>query len=156
MSFCSRSFDTDINHLYSRESLFEVVGLFGPLVYTLVADRHRQLDTRLTAEVESIIAASMADRGPGACQINFALGVQLELQTILCTEYRYIRKLCRNLPTNLLHPRHSYFTVINLIGGAVFRFVGDHHRQRDGVVEAEAARIDDMVERLRTTYGELV
>jgi len=39
--------------------------------------------------------------------------------------------------------------VINLIGGATFHFVGDSHCQRDGVIEAEAARMDDMIERIR-------
>ena len=30
----------------------------------------------------------------------------------------------------------------------MFGFVEDYHRQQDGVVEADAARIDDMLERL--------
>ena len=38
---------------------------------------------------------------------------------------------------------------INLVGGAIFQHVGDHHRQHDGVIEAEAARINDMLERIR-------
>jgi len=45
--------------------------------------------------------------------------------------------------------RNAYFSIINLIGVGVFNFVGDHHRQRDGVLEAEAAKIDDMVEKIR-------
>jgi hypothetical protein len=31
----------------------------------------------------------------------------------------------------------------------IFNFVGDHHRQHDGVLEAEAARVDDMIDRIR-------
>jgi len=31
----------------------------------------------------------------------------------------------------------------------VFNFVGDHHHQRGGILEAEAARFDEMVERIR-------
>lgn len=45
--------------------------------------------------------------------------------------------------------RNAYFTVVNLIGAGVFNFVGDRHHQRDGVLEAEAAKFDDMVERIR-------
>ena len=55
--------------------------------------------------------------------------------------------------TDPLHRRNSYFAVINLIGGATFHFVGDHHRQRDGVIEAEAARIDDLIERIRNVVN---
>lgn len=53
------------------------------------------------------------------------------------------------LRTHPLCRRNSYFAVINLIGGDVFNFVEDYHRQRDGVIETEAARIDDMIERIR-------
>jgi len=35
------------------------------------------------------------------------------------------------------------------MGAAIFNLVGDHHRQRDGVLEAEAARVDDMIERIK-------
>ena len=45
--------------------------------------------------------------------------------------------------------RNAYFAIINLIGAGVFNFVRDRHHQRDGVLEAEAARFDDMVERIR-------
>ena len=42
--------------------------------------------------------------------------------------------------------RNSYFAVINLIGTPVFQFVWDNHRQRDGVIEAEDAKVSDMIE----------
>jgi len=42
-----------------------------------------------------------------------------------------------------------YFSAINLIGGDVFNFVEDHHHQRDGVIETDAARTDDMIEKIR-------
>lgn len=45
--------------------------------------------------------------------------------------------------------RDAYFTLINLIGAGTFLVVGDYHRQRDGVVEAEAARIDDAIQKIR-------
>ena len=38
---------------------------------------------------------------------------------------------------------------MNLIGAVIFNHVGDHHHQRDGVLEAEAARMDDMIDRIR-------
>jgi hypothetical protein len=36
------------------------------------------------------------------------------------------------------------------MGAAIFNFVGDHHHQQDGVCEAEAARVDNMVERIKS------
>ena len=51
--------------------------------------------------------------------------------------------------TDHSHQRNSYFAMINLIGGATFYFVEDSHRQHDSVIEGEAARIDDMLERIR-------
>jgi len=45
--------------------------------------------------------------------------------------------------------RSAYFTIINLIGAGIFNFVGDHHHQHDGVLEAEVVRIDDMIEKIR-------
>jgi hypothetical protein len=39
--------------------------------------------------------------------------------------------------------------VINLVGPGVFSIVPDYHRQWDGVVESEAARIDDMIQKVK-------
>lgn len=38
---------------------------------------------------------------------------------------------------------------MNLIGDTLFHFVGDDHHQRDGIIEADAAQIDDLLERIR-------
>ena len=35
------------------------------------------------------------------------------------------------------------------MGAAIFNYVGDYHTQRDGVLEGEAARVDDMKEKIR-------
>lgn len=37
----------------------------------------------------------------------------------------------------------------------MFGFVEDYHRQRDGVIEADAARIDDMLEKIRDVPNQL-
>lgn len=60
------------------------------------------------------------------------------------------RCCCRD-PGFTVRQRNSYFTTINLIGVRVFNFVEDNHHQRDGVVEAEAARVDDMIDSIRRT-----
>ena len=52
----------------------------------------------------------------------------------------------------ILPSRNSYFLIINLMGPAIFNFVEDIHRQRDGVIEAEAARFDDLVERIENAH----
>ena len=45
------------------------------------------------------------------------------------------------------------FTVINLIGVDIFGLVDDFHSQRDGIIEAEAARTDDLIENIRNSVG---
>ena len=53
-------------------------------------------------------------------------------------------------PSHLCFPsRNLYFTIISLMGAAIFNLVGDHHCQCDGVLEEEAARVDDMIERIK-------
>jgi hypothetical protein len=46
--------------------------------------------------------------------------------------------------------RELYFALINLIGSEGFdlKILPDFHHQRDGIREGEAARLDDMVERV--------
>lgn len=39
--------------------------------------------------------------------------------------------------------------MINLVGVEVFQFVHDHHQQHDGVLEAEAVKIENMIGRIR-------
>ena len=119
------------------------------MIHAAVVNRYAQRDMRLIAEASDIIA----NMGPRAGNTHMGLSTQLELETILCTEHRYIQppRPHYNLRTNPFCRRNSYFSVINLIGGPIFRFVGDHHCQRDGVLKAEAARMDNMIERIRNT-----
>ena len=37
---------------------------------------------------------------------------------------------------------------MNLVGVKVFEVIGDRNRQRDGVIEAEGVRLDNMLERV--------
>jgi len=55
-----------------------------------VVDRNRQRDARLVEEVKKAVDAHMANRGPGAGDTHVQLNTELELQTILCMEYRYV------------------------------------------------------------------
>ena len=105
---------------------------------------------RLAIEAQRAIISTVANGGHGGSR---RLNTLLELQTVLCTEYRYV---CSSLTriwfwclTLYPHQRNAYFTVINLIGAGVFSFVEDNHRQHDGILEAEVARIDDMIERIK-------
>lgn len=50
--------------------------------------------------------------------------------------------------SNLLQ-RQSFFAVIALLGPEIFRMVADRHHQRDALLEAEAAKQDDMIERVQ-------
>lgn len=114
-------------------------------MHAIVVNRCNRRDTRLAAEADKAIAAHAADED----EADIRLKTLLELQTILCTEYRYAcHQLWLEFLTFISHTRNAYFTVINLIGPKVFRFVEDGHQQCDGVRELEAARIDDMVERI--------
>ena len=105
---------------------------------------------RLAIEAQRAVVSTVANGDHGGSR---RLNTLLELQTVLCTEYRYV---CSSLTriwfwclTLYPHQRNAYFTVINLIGAGVFSFVEDYHCQRDGILEAEAAKIDDMIERIR-------
>ena len=109
-------------------------------------DRCNQRDVRLALETDEA-AIEYGRRG-----VNGRLKIHLEFHTILYEAYRYAH--CVDHGPNCVsdvcfHCRDGYFCVINLIGTDIFKYVGDHHRQRDGVLAAEAAKIDDMIERIR-------
>lgn len=72
-----------------RTSFFGVVWFFGPLVYRLIVNRHGQRDLRLVTEARKVIAESRANNS-GPSRTEIVLKMHLELQTILCTEYRYV------------------------------------------------------------------
>lgn len=77
-------------NLYSRKSFLDVARLFGPTVHTVITNRHRERDIRLTAEADKAVVARMVNRGSGTSDAHVELNIQLELQTLLYTEYRYI------------------------------------------------------------------
>ena len=146
---CSCTFETQPSCL--RNSCFEVIHLFGPTIFALVVSHYQQRDAQLAAgAAEAIGTHMMVDGTPTTNMIYVGLKTQLELETILCMEYRCARSPSVGPARRLrFSPRNLYFTLINLIGAAIFNLVGDHHRQHDGVLEAEAARMDDMMERIR-------
>ena len=110
-------------------------------------NRHRQCDTRLTAEAQNAIAAHS---GTGVNVIRRRLKMLLALETTLCTEYRYVCPLTAVVISRFTDcRRNSYFAVINLIGTPVFWFVWDNHRQCDGVIEAEEVNVSNMIESIQ-------
>jgi hypothetical protein len=52
--------------------------------------------------------------------------------------------------TYILLSRDSYFAILSLMGDTIFQLTRDYHNQRDALIEAEAARLDDMLERIRS------
>ena len=107
----------------------------------------------LAIEAQRAVISTVANGGHGGSR---RLNTLLELQTVLCTEYRYVHSSLTwiwlwHLTLYIPHRRNAYFAVINLIGVGVFSFVEDHHHQRDGILEAEAAKIDNMIERIKRT-----
>lgn len=83
-------------YLISRASFFEVLWLFGPLVCMIIVDRCSKRDQRLIMEAEAVIAKSVADKDQES-KTEIVLKTHLELQTVLCTEYRYV---CFELRSN--------------------------------------------------------
>lgn len=92
-AFVSCGFDVDVEPSHSRRSFFEVIGLFGPVIHSTVANRHAQRDAQLITEANRVIVANIGGRGPGVDNTRILLSIQLELQTLLCTEYRCVRPL---------------------------------------------------------------
>ena len=74
----------------SRKSFANVVSLLGPVIPTLIANRHSERKRRLVAAAKDAFVEYMLERGPWADETYARLSVQLELQTVLCAEYRYV------------------------------------------------------------------
>lgn len=55
-----------IESFYYRGSFLEVLGLFGPTIFGVVAGHHFQRDVQLANEVIRTIAARTSNMGPGA------------------------------------------------------------------------------------------
>jgi hypothetical protein len=144
----SLTVDTDLPYL--RTSFFTIINLFGPTIFVVTANHYGRRDLLLTVAADEAIVARIAEKGPQANEDYIRVKIQLELQTVLCTEYR-----CALIPAmaplgpHTLYNRNKYFAAVNLIGCNIFDLTGDFHHQRDGTAEAEAARIDDLVERIR-------
>ena len=104
-----------------------------------MANRLQKRDERLAAEAAKVIGEHVADRAPEATVAYVRLKILLEVQTILCTEYRFVCLPIKALIMMFILLRDSYFAIIALMGATIFNFVQDHHLQQDGVLEAEAA-----------------
>ena len=84
---CGCGFDAQPSRL--RNSCLELIHLFGPTIFALVVHRCQQRDARLVAEAaEAVGSHMMVDGTPRTNAAYAGLKTQLELETILCTEYR--------------------------------------------------------------------
>ena len=95
----------DAESLHSRRSFLNVISLFGPAIFTTIVNRHGQRDMRLITEADKAVVVCMAERGPsGASEAHIRLKTQVELYTILCTEYRCVRAPVMAPPQNSSSP----------------------------------------------------
>jgi hypothetical protein len=78
-------FNLDAGPQYPRNSFYAITRLFGPTMHTVFMIRRRERARHLAAEAKKATIARMADRGPDP---RIELSIQLELQTLLCMEYR--------------------------------------------------------------------
>ena len=78
-----------VENVYSRKSFFDVIHLLGPVMCAVIISRHRQHDMQLTVEAEKAIVTHAADSGR-LDNLHAKLNIQLELETTLCSEYRYV------------------------------------------------------------------
>ena len=77
-----------IESSHYRGLFLEVLGLFSPTIFGVIAGHHFQRDVQLANEAIRTIAACTSNMGPGARKDYIRLKMRLELQTVLCTEYR--------------------------------------------------------------------
>ena len=147
----------NIQCLFKRTTLFDIiVKLCKTEAQNLILNHHTDRDAQLIAEATSLIESRMADGAPESIMAWVRLRTWLEVESILCEEYRYDYRISEALVlmfTTLLS-RKSIFAVINLTGSRLFESVPDFHNQRDGILEADAARLDDMLERIRFAAAE--
>lgn len=78
---------TTANFSDRRNSYLDVVSLFGPTILAIILNRCNQRDTQLAAEAEEAIIAQEDGNYEGG-ETQRGLKIHLELQTILCAEYR--------------------------------------------------------------------
>ena len=70
-------------------------------MHGVITTRHVQRDMRLIAEADRVANAVGGGGSHGTGVAHMRLSTQLELQTILCTEYRYVPQptACNPKPT---------------------------------------------------------
>ena len=94
-SFVNSGYDISTELCTSRHSFFEAISLFVPGMQAAVVDRYRKRDARLVEEAENAVNAYVTNRGPGESETRAWLNTELELQRILCMEYRYVWPLTK-------------------------------------------------------------
>jgi len=73
-----------------RRSYFNVIHHFGPEIRAVIVSRCNRRDRQLSVATQRAIFAHAASGGPEGRKVK-RLKTQLELQTVLCAEYRYVR-----------------------------------------------------------------
>ena len=79
-----------VDSLNRRSSYFEIIGLFGPEILAVVVTRCDRRDRQLSVEAEKAVIAHGGNRDHERSNVDARLKTRLELQMILCAEYRYV------------------------------------------------------------------
>ena len=116
-------------------------------MHSIIMTRHTECDARLLQHANDAVAKHVFENGDDN-QEYIKLKTELELQNILCVEYRYIGTINYGFTINWGARGHSqaYFRVVNLIGSEVFNHVGDFHNQHNTITQGDTARLEDMLD----------
>ena len=89
-NYSSDIVDIDVEPSDFRNSFFDVVNLFRLTASAAIVNHYRQRDTWLAAEAQNVIAAHGASTSYAEHKMHIRLTILLELEMILCMEYRYV------------------------------------------------------------------
>jgi len=84
------SYNPGVKSPHRRLSYIRIIHLFGPTISTLVGVHHLNRDLRLAEEAKKAIDRYAASGAPESSVAYVGLKIWLEVETILCTEYRYV------------------------------------------------------------------
>jgi hypothetical protein len=80
-------------------------------MHAAVTNRHRQRDVRLAAEADTTVTARVQEEHSDANESHIRLKTQVELYTILCTEYRCVLSVIVALLSKLILPTEIHISL---------------------------------------------
>ena len=73
---------------YTRRSFSDIVSFFGHPISLFIMNKCRRRKTQLSSEADRVALERTTESGPDVDEDYVYLKTHLELETILCTEYR--------------------------------------------------------------------